>query len=70
MRNQYEVQYLAGNYNLFQIYNIRVAIPHHINVDLDPAFHFNADPDTDPATHLKSYGNLRPLVYRTSSALF
>jgi hypothetical protein len=26
----------------------------------DPTFHFNADPDPDPASH-KSYANLRPV---------
>ncbi len=49
----------------------------HINADPDPAFNFNADPDpafhvnadSDPAPH-QSDGNLRPLVYRPSTAPF
>jgi hypothetical protein len=28
--------------------------PHHFNADPDPAFHFNADPDSDPALHFNS----------------
>ncbi len=35
--------------------------------NLDPAFHFNADPDPNPAPH-QSQTNLRPLFYRPSRA--
>jgi hypothetical protein len=58
---------------------LRVADPHHFNVDPDPepAFHFYMDPD--PAFHVNAYpdpapyqsdGNLRPLVYRPSVVPF
>ncbi len=30
---------------------VRVADPHHFSADPDPAFHFNADLDPDPAPH-------------------
>ncbi len=44
-----------------------VANPHPVNVNPDPDFHLNADPD--PAL-LQSDGSLRPLVYRPSEATF
>jgi hypothetical protein len=36
--------------------NIRVADPHYFNADPDPdpAFHLKADPDPDPAVHLNA----------------
>jgi hypothetical protein len=59
--------------------NSRVAEPHPLNADPDPAFHFNAEPD--PAFHfiadpdptpapLQGDANLRPLVNRPFRALF
>jgi hypothetical protein len=41
----------------------RVMDSHRVNVDPDSAFHFNADPDPNPAPH-QSDGNLRPQVYK------
>ncbi len=38
---------------------------HHVSADPDPTFHFNADPDLAPN---QSDANLRPLVYRSTSA--
>jgi hypothetical protein len=56
---------------------LRIADPHHFNVDpdpafyfqadLDPAFHLNADPDPAP---FQSNRNLLPLVYRPFRAPF
>jgi hypothetical protein len=43
----------------------RVANPHRFNLNLDPVFHFHAD----PAPH-ESYRNMRPLVYGHSRSLF
>jgi hypothetical protein len=56
---------------LFRTDTDRVADPHHLDADPDPALHFYADPDTDfnlntnpdPAP-LQCDRNLRPLVYR------
>ncbi len=41
---------------------------HHVSavLDMDPTFHFKADPDPDLASH-QSDANLRPLVYRLGS---
>jgi hypothetical protein len=55
----------------------KVADPHHLNEDPDPAFHLNADPDTvyhfnavpDPDPH-PSYRKLPPLVLTPSGAPF
>jgi hypothetical protein len=50
-----------------------VADPHHFHADPDPSFHFNTNPtfhfnaDPDPVPH-QSDVNLRPLVYRPSTA--
>ncbi len=58
---------------------IRVAVPYHFYAGLDPAFHFNADPNPDPAFYLNSdpenaphqiVANLQPLVSRPSMAPF
>jgi hypothetical protein len=51
-----------------------VADLHHLNLELDPSFDLNADPDRtchfdanpDPASHLTG-ANLRPLVQRPST---
>jgi hypothetical protein len=51
--------------------NIRIVVPaFHFNAepDPDPAVHFNTDPP-DPAPH-QSVGKLRSLGYRASTALF
>ncbi len=39
----------------------------HLTADLDPTFHFNADPDPDPFPN-QSLANLRLLVYKPSTA--
>jgi hypothetical protein len=31
-----------------------ISDPHHFNADPDPAFHFNADPDPDPAFYFNA----------------
>jgi hypothetical protein len=62
---------------LFRSDTDRVADPHHLDADPDPAFHFHADPDPDfhfyadpdPAHHQMDE-NLRPLVYRPYRAPF
>jgi|688.fasta_scaffold1006276_2 hypothetical protein len=59
-KNSFFAEKGEENNNLFVISNLvfaRVADPHHFNADTDPAFHFNADPDLDPAP-LQSDGNL------------
>jgi hypothetical protein len=61
VRNRYELRYLADNFKLSRIDKVSVADPHHFNVDLDPAFHFNAGPDLDPASPLQKDMYLRLL---------
>jgi hypothetical protein len=39
----------------------------HLNAELDPTFHFSADPD--PAPH-QIDANLQTLIYKPSTALF
>ncbi len=54
------------------VYLDRVADLNHFYADPDhpdPAFHFNADPDLDPASH-QCDANLRLLVHRSSRASF
>jgi hypothetical protein len=55
---------------------IRVADPHYANADLDPSFHFRADPD--PTYYFNALSgscpssklwNLRPLVYKSSKVV-
>jgi hypothetical protein len=56
----------------------KVADPHHFDADPHPGFDFNADLNPELAFHSnadphpapsQSDGNLRPLVYRPSTAL-
>jgi hypothetical protein len=43
--------------------NIRVVNSHHINADLDPAFHLNGDADPDPAVNFNVDPGPDPAVY-------
>ncbi len=61
---------------IFTLIRIRIRI-FHFDADPDPNFYFDADPDpdfhfdadTDPVPH-QSDPDLRPMVYRTSTALY
>jgi hypothetical protein len=65
---RYESRRKKVFFYIISFYSIdRVADLHHFSADPDTAFHFNANPDPAP---LKSDGNQRSLVYRTSSAQF
>ncbi len=60
-------EFLLVNLTVSYSVNNKVVDQHLFNADPDSAFHFYADPDPAP---LLSDGNLRPLVYWPSRALF
>ncbi len=58
--------YLGGVHGIIRDCGSACLFSFHM-ADPDPTFHFNADPDPDP-TPRQNNTNLRPLVYRPSTA--